>query len=125
MTIDLSQKYELSESLAIARLTWDLIRSNSILEEEELDFLNLLLEELELEKETFNSYLNTPIEEVYSIVRTMVVPKKQECGRLLRMAVHSDGKIDLSELSELNSILEHTALFKTPKKDSLQSEGSF
>lgn len=125
MKIDIKQTYSLEEALSMARLVWSLIFSNDVVEKAESVFFQEVLNKLGITETRFSESLSTPLEDVYSLVRSMPAVKKQECATILRLAVHSDGKVDLSELNGLNEILFQTEIFKSDKTKVPKHDVSF
>jgi len=117
--------YTPEESLAIARLIWLLINRNHAVNRKEADFFTKTLQLLKITREDFDKSLSTPAAEAYTLVRCMPTLKRHECGKLLRLAVTSDGVIELAELSMLNDILEESAIFRPDLKLQKKSEGGF
>jgi len=117
--------YTPEESLAIARLIWLLINRNDDVNRKEADYLAKTLKLLKIARVDFDQSLSTPVDEAYSLVRCMPTLKRHECGKLLRLAVTSDGVIELAELSMLNDILEESAIFRPDRKSQKKSEGGF
>ncbi len=117
--------YTPEESIAIARLIWLLINRNDGVNRKEADYLAKTLQLLKIPRTDFDQSLTTPVEEAYALVRNMPTLKRHECGKLLRLAVTSDGKIELAELSMLNDILEEAAIFRPDRKSQKKSEGGF
>jgi hypothetical protein len=125
MDVVLEYVYSKDEALAIARLVWVLIFSDNVVNKQEAVYFSTLLEALELESVEFNNSLARPLDGCYESVRGMPKPKRMECAKLLRLAVSSDGEVDLPELSQLNAILEQAALFRVDSSGSKESEGGF
>jgi hypothetical protein len=125
MNLEIKQTYLLEEALSIARLTWSLIFSNDVVEKAESIFFQELLNKLKLSQTCFSESLSKSLDEVYSVIRNMPAVKKQECATIFRMAVHSDGKVDLSELSGLNEILNQTEIFKSDKTNTPKHDVGF
>lgn len=121
----IENEYTPEESIAIARLIWLLINRNDGVNRKEADYLAKILQLLKIPRTDFDQSLTTPVEEAYALVRRMNTLKRHECGKLLRLAVTSDGKIELSELSMLNDILEEAAIFRPDRKSQKKSEGGF
>lgn len=117
--------YTPEESIAIARLIWLLINRNDGVNRKEADYLAKTLQLFKIPRTDFDQSLTTPVEEAYNLVRHMSTLKRHECGKLLRLAVTSDGKIELAELSMLNDILEEAAIFRPDRKSQKKSEGGF
>jgi len=117
--------YSPEESLAIARLIWILINRNEGVNRKEADYLAKTLQLLKVARPDFDQSLSTPVDEAYALVRRMPTLKRHECGKLLRLAVTSDGVIELAELSMLNHILEEAAIFRPDSKSQKKSEGGF
>jgi len=117
--------FDESESLAVARLVWMLIFSDEVVDRRESDFFDQLLKNLKLTSETFETSLSQPEEWAYEVIRSMPAVKRRECGKVLRLAVGSNNKVDLSALSRLNEILENAAIFRPDKKTVKKSEEGF
>ncbi|MCX6307631.1 MAG: hypothetical protein NTY32_01970 [Bacteroidia bacterium] len=117
--------YTLEESNAIARLIWFLINRNGAVNRKEADFFAKTLQLFKISRMDFDQSLSTSIDEAYNLVRHMPTQKRHECGKLLRLAVTSDGVIELAELSLLNNILEEAAIFRPDSKSQKKSEGGF
>jgi len=117
--------YAPEESLAIARLIWVLINRNGSVNRKEADYLAKTLQLLKITRVDFDQSLITPVDEAYTLVRRMPTLKRHECGKLLRLAVTSDGVIELTELSMLNDILEEAAIFRPDRKSQKKAEGGF
>jgi hypothetical protein len=113
------------ESLAVARLVWDLIFSDNKLDRRESDFFEQMLQSMNLTSEKFESSLSDPIDHSYEVVRKMPVVKRRECGRLLRLVVDADHNVALSELSRLNEIIEQASIFRPDKQDAQKGNESF
>jgi len=121
----IENEYTPEESLAIARLIWVLINRNGTVNRKETDYLEKTLQLLKVTQTDFDQRLSTPVENDFALVRCMPSLKRHECGKLLRLAVTSDGVIELSELSMLNNILEEAAIFRPDRKSQKKSEGGF
>ncbi len=121
----LENEYTPEESLAIARLIWVLINRNGAVNRKEADYFSKTLHLLKISRAEFDQYLAVTVDEAYALVRRMPSPKRHECGKLLRLAVTSDGVIELAELSMLNDILEEAAIFRPDRKAQKKSEGGF
>ena len=121
----IENEYTPEESIAIARLIWDLINRNRAVNRKEADYFANTLQLLKVTRAEFDQNLSTTIDEAYSLVRCMPTLKRHECGKLLRLAVTSDGLIELAELSLLNDILEEAAIFRPDRKSQKKSEGGF
>lgn len=117
--------YAPEESLAIARLIWVLINRNRALNRKEADYLAKTLQLLKITRADFDQSLTTPVDKAYALVGRMPTLKRHECGKLLRLAVTSDGVIELAELSMLNDILEEAAIFRPDPKSQKKAEGGF
>lgn len=117
--------YTPEESLAIARLIWLLINRSGDVNRKEADYLAKTLQLLHVARPDFDQSLSTPVDEAYALIRRMPTLKRHECGKLLRLAVTSDGVIELAELSMLNDILEEAAIFRPDRKSQKKSEGGF
>jgi len=117
--------YTPEESIAISRLIWLLINRNDGVNRKEADYFAKNLQLLKLSHMDFDQSLSAPLDEAYAIVRRMPTLKRHECGKLLRLAVTSDGVIELAELSMLNDILEEAAIFRPDRKSQKKSEGGF
>lgn len=121
----IENEYTPGESLAIARLIWVLINRNDAVNKKEADYFAKALQLLKIGKAEFDKNLAEPLDEAYSVVRAMPALKRHECGKLLRLAVTSDGVVELAELSKLNEILEEAAIFRPDRKSRRKSEGGF
>jgi hypothetical protein len=121
----IENEYTPEESLAIARLIWLLINRNEGVNRKEADYLAKTLQLLKISRLDFDQSLSSPIDEAYALVRCMSTLKRHECGKLLRLAVTSDGVIELAELSMLNDILEEAAIFRPDRKSQKKLEGGF
>ena len=121
----IENEYTPEESLAIARLIWVLINRNGSVNRKEADYLAKTLQLLKITRADFDQSLTTPVDEAYTLVRCMPTLKRHECGKLLRLAVTSDGIVELSELSMLNDILEEAAIFRPDRKSQKKAEGGF
>lgn len=121
----IENQYTPEESKAIARLIWVLINRNGAINPKEADYFEKTLQLLHVDRAVFDQGLSTLIDEDYAVVRRMSSLKRHECGKLLRLAVTSDGVIELSELSMLNEILEEAAIFRPDRKSQKKSEGGF
>lgn len=121
----IENEYTPEESLAIARLIWVLINRNGDVNSKEADYLAKTLQLLKITRADFDQSLSTSVDEAYTLVRCMPTLKRHECGKLLRLAVTSDGIVELSELSMLNDILEEAAIFRPDRKSQKKSEGGF
>lgn len=117
--------YTPEESLAIARLIWILINRNGAVNRKEADYFAKTLQLLKISRSDFELSLTTPDSAAYTLVRHMPTLKRHECGKLLRLAVTSDGIVELAELSMLNDILEEAAIFRPDRKAQKKSEGGF
>jgi len=93
--------------------------------QKEADYFTKTLQLLKVTRTDFDQSLSTTMDEAYAIVRRMHTLKRHECGKLLRLAVTSDGLIELAELSMLNNILEEAAIFRPDRKSQKKSEGGF
>jgi uncharacterized tellurite resistance protein B-like protein len=121
----IENEYTPEESLAIARLIWILINRNGAVNRKEADYFAKTLQSLKVTRADFDQVLNTTEEEAFALVRRMPALKRHECGKLLRLAVTSDGIVELAELSKLNDILEEAAIFRPDRKSQKKSEGGF
>jgi len=121
----IENEYTPEESLAISRLIWILISRNEKVNRKESIYFEKTLQLLNIKRTEFDLSLSMPEEDAYSVVRNMTSLKRHECGKLLRLAVTSDGVIELAELSMLNDILEEAAIFRPDKKAQKKSEGGF
>lgn len=121
----IENEYTPEESIAIARLIWVLINRNDGVNRKEADYLAKTLQLLKVSRTDFDQSLTTPVEDAFDLVRRMATLKRHECGKLLRLAVNSDGVIELAELSMLNNILEEAAIFRPDRKSQKKSEGGF
>jgi len=121
----IENEYTPEESIAIARLIWDLINRNRAVNRKEADYFAKTLQLLKVTRTDFDQNLSTTMDEAYALVRRMPALKRHECGKLLRLAVTSDGVIELAELSMLNDILEEAAIFRPDRKSQKKSEGGF
>lgn len=121
----IENEYTPEESLAIARLIWILINRNSAVNRKEADYFAKTLQQLKISRSEFDQNLSTSEDTAYVVVRHMPSPKRHECGKLLSLAVTSDGKVELAELSKLNDILEEAAIFRPDRKAQKKSEGGF
>jgi uncharacterized tellurite resistance protein B-like protein len=121
----IENEYIPEESIAIVRLIWVLINRNGAVNRKEADYFSKTLQLFKISRTDFDQSLSTPIAEAYAIVRRMPTLKRHECGKLLRLAVTSDGIIELAELSMLNDILEEAAIFRPDRKSQKKSEGGF
>jgi hypothetical protein len=117
--------FDVSESLAVARLVCRVIFSDDGVDRQESDFFDNVLQKLALTSSDFESSLSEPIEHSYDVVKNMSADKRRQCVRLLRLTVNSDNVVELSELSRLNEILEKTEIFRPDKKNVKQSEEGF
>lgn len=121
----IENEYTHEESLAISRLIWMLISRNATVNRKESIYFDKTLQIFKIKRTEFDQSISMPEEEAYSVVRNMSSLKRHECGKLLRLAVTSDGVIELAELSMLNDILEEAAIFRPDKKAQKKSEGGF
>jgi uncharacterized tellurite resistance protein B-like protein len=121
----LENEYTPEESLAVSRLIWELINRNSAINRKEADYFAKTLRLMKIARPEFDLYLATPLEETYALIRKMPSAKRYECAKLLRLAVTSDGIVELAELSVLNDILEEAAIFRPDRKSQKKSEGGF
>jgi len=121
----IENEYTPEESIAISRLIWVLINRNDGVNRKEADYLAKTLQLLKVARTDFDQSLSAPVEEAYALVRHMPTLKRHECAKLLRLAVTSDGKIELAELSMLNDILEEAAIFRPDRKSQKKLEGGF
>lgn len=121
----IENEYTPEESNAIVRLIWILINRNGAVNRKEADYLAKTLQLLKITRADFDQSLITPLDDAYSLVRRMPTLKRHECGKLLRLAVTSDGVIELAELSMLNDILEEAAIFRPDRKSQKKLEGGF
>lgn len=121
----IENEYTPEESIAIARLIWVLINRNGDVNRKEADYLAKTLQLLKITRADFDQSLSTSVDEAYTLVRRMPTLKRHECGKLLRLAVTSDGIVELSELSMLNDILEEAAIFRPDRKSQKKAEGGF
>ena len=121
----IENEYTPDESLAISRLIWILINRNNMLNPKESLYFDKTIQLLKITRQDFDKSLDLPLEQTYSVVQLMSSLKRHECGKLLRLAVTSDGVIELAELSMLNDILEEAAIFRPDKKSQKKSEGGF
>jgi uncharacterized tellurite resistance protein B-like protein len=121
----IENEYTPEESNAIARLIWVLINRNGAVNRKESDYFSKILQLFKISRTDFDQKLTTPVDIAYDTVRHMPTIKRHECGKLLRLAVTSDGVIELSELSMLNDILEEAAIFRPDRKLQKKSEGGF
>lgn len=121
----IENEYTREESLAIARLIWILINRNGAVNRKEADYFTKTLQTLKVTRADFDQVLNTSEEDAFVLVRRMPALKRHECGKLLRLAVTSDGIVELAELSKLNDILEEAAIFRPDRKTQKKSEGGF
>ena len=121
----IENEYTPEESIAIARLIWHLINRNRAVNRKEADYFAKTLQLLKVTPTDFDQSLSTTMDEAYALVRCMPALKRYECGKLLRLAVTSDGLIELAELSMLNDILEEAAIFRPDRKSQKKSEGGF
>lgn len=117
--------YTTEESNAIARLIWVLINRNGAVNRKEEVYFAKTLQLLKLSRIDFDLSLSASLDVAFDIVRRMSSLKRHECGKLLRLAVTSDGVIELAELSMLNDILEEAAIFRPDRKSQKKSEGGF
>jgi uncharacterized tellurite resistance protein B-like protein len=117
--------YTPEESIAIARLVWVLINRNGAVNRKEADYFAKILQLLKITRVEFDQNLTISADEAFAVVRHMPTLKRHECGKLLRLAVTSDGVIELAELSMLNDILEEAAIFRPDRKSQKKSEGGF
>jgi uncharacterized tellurite resistance protein B-like protein len=121
----IENEYTPEESLAIARLIWLLINRNGAVNRKEADYFAKTLQLLKITRAEFDQSLSLSSDEAYALVRHMPTLKRHECGKLLRLAVTSDGVVELAELSMLNDILEEAAIFRPDRKSQKKSEGGF
>lgn len=121
----IENEYTPVESMAIARLIWVLINRNGAVNRKEADYFAKTLQLLKISKYDFDKALSEALDDVYSVVRAMPTLKRHECGKLLRLAVTSDGIVELAELSKLNEILEEAAIFRPDRRSQKKSEGGF
>lgn len=121
----IENEYTPEESIAIARLIWVLINRNGAVNRKEADYFAKTLHLLKISKPDFDKSLNNPLDDVFALVRRMPSLKRHECGKLLRLAVTSDGVVELAELSKLNDILEEAEIFRPDRKAQKKSEGGF
>ena len=121
----IENEYTPEESNAIARLIWVLINRNGAVNKKEADYFANTLQLFDISRTDFDQSLSEPLEEVYAVIRRMPSLKRHECGKLLRLAVTSDGVVELAELSMLNDILEEAAIFRPDRKTQKKSEGGF
>lgn len=121
----IENEYTPQESLAIARLIWFLINRNGTVNQKEAAYFDKTLQALSISRQDFDQDFTSTVDFAYDLVRRMPSLKRHECGKLLRLAVTSDGVIELSELSMLNDILEEAAIFRPDRKTQKKSEGSF
>jgi hypothetical protein len=121
----IENEYTPEESIAIARLIWVLINRNGAVNRKEADYFAKILQQLKIVRADFDQSLSQSMEEAFGIVRCMPTLKRHECGKLLRLAVTSDGVVELAELSMLNDILEEAAIFRPDRKSQKKSEGGF
>jgi len=121
----IENEYTPEESNAIARLIWVLINRNGAVNKKEAVYFASTLQLFKITRTDFDKCLSEPVEDSYAIVRTMPSLKRHECGKLLRLAVTSDGVVELAELSMLNDILEEAAIFRPDRKSQKKSEGGF
>jgi len=117
--------FDISESLAVARLVYSLLISDEKVGRQESVFFEQLLQNLSIKRAEFELYLSEPIEETYEIVKRMPYPKRRECGRFLRMAVNADHTVELSELSRLNEILDRASILRPDKRTNKKSDEGF
>lgn len=117
--------YTPEESLAIARLIWILINRNGTVNRKEADYFAKTILLLKISRSDFEQSLSSSESAAYALVRHMPSMKRHECGKLLRLAVTSDGVVELAELSILNDILEEAAIFRPDRKVQKKSEGGF
>ncbi len=117
--------YTHEESIAIARLIWLLINRKDGVNRKEADYLAKTLQLLKIARIDFDQSLSIPVDESFALISRMPTLKRHECGKLLRLAVTSDGVIELAELSLLNDILEEAAIFRPDRKMQKKSEGGF
>ena len=121
----IENEYTPEESNAIVRLIWVLINRNGDVNSKDADYLAKTLQLLKITRADFDQSLSTQVDEAYTLVRRMPTLKRHECGKLLRLAVTSDGVIELAELSMLNDILEEAAIFRPDRKSQKKAEGGF
>ena len=121
----IENEYTPEESIAIARLIWVLINRNGAVNRKEADYFAKILQQLKTSRADFDQSLSQSMEETFGLVRRMPTLKRHECGKLLRLAVTSDGVVELAELSMLNDILEEAAIFRPDRKSQKKSEGGF
>jgi len=117
--------FDISESLAIARLVYSLLISDETIGPQESDFFEQLLQNLNIKPAEFESSLSETIENAYKIVKVMPSVKRRECGRFLRMAVNADHSVELSELSRLNEILDKAFILRPDKKTNKKTDEGF
>lgn len=113
------------ESLAVVRLIWLLLFSDDAVDPNEADYFDKTLQDLKVSPQEFQASLSLPLASAYETIRQMPSGKRRECGTLLRLAVTSDGVVELTELSRLNDILEEAAVFRPDRRSSKKSEGGF
>lgn len=117
--------FDLSESMAVARLVWVLIFSDGGIDRRESDFFEQMLQKMGISFETFESCLLEPIEHVYDVVKAMSAEKRMEFANLLHLAIGVDKVVMLSELSRLNDILEKTSIFRPDENNMKKTENGF
>jgi uncharacterized tellurite resistance protein B-like protein len=126
MTLKVNHTYSAEESLSIVQLVWMLLFSDREVDSREVHYFERLSSLLEVDREALSQGVSAEaLDKAFSVVRKMPMDKRRECGTLLRLAVTSDGVVELSELSRLNDILERAAVFRLDRSVARTKEGGF
>lgn len=104
-------KFDFEESLAVLRLIWILIFSNSEITRRESDFFQQTLKDLNVAQKEIEKYIEIPEEDTYELIRNMSYEKRMECVRLLRLAFGVDKGRNIKEMSKLNDLIVRADLF--------------
>jgi uncharacterized tellurite resistance protein B-like protein len=106
-------KFDFEESLAVVRLVWMLIFSNSEITRTESDYFQQTLKDLNVTQKEIEKYIEVPEEDTYELIRNMSYEKRMECVRLLRLAFSADKERNIKEMSKLNDMIVRAELFRS------------
>lgn len=104
--------YTTDEALAVARLIWTLIHSDSQISVNESEYFLQVLDYLGVTTFQFYEHLSVDEANDYQTVRGMTASKRSHCATLLRLAYQSDEVVNRVALSSLNDILTRAELFR-------------